>query len=59
MLNLEVGQDYFFIFLGTKARLFIFKFLVAKNCPSPSNQMIVPLVYIALSANISCEATPN
>jgi hypothetical protein len=67
MLNLEVRPDYFFIFLGTQARLFIFKFLAArifisKNCqpPPPSpNQMVVSLVHIRLNANITCEATPN
>ena len=30
MLNLEVRPDYFFISLGTQARLFIFKFLAAR-----------------------------
>ena len=40
MLNSEVRPDYFFIFLGTQARLFIFKFLAArifisKNCQPP------------------------
>ena len=30
MLNLEVRPDYYFIFLGTQARLFIFKFLAAR-----------------------------
>jgi hypothetical protein len=68
MLNLEVRPDYYFIFLGTQARLLIFKFLAArifisKNCqpllPLPPNQMVVPLVHIALSVNITCEATPN
>ena len=68
MLNLEVRSDYYFIFLGTRARLFIFKFLAAsifisKNCqpppPPPPNQMVVPIVHIALSAKITCEATPN
>ena len=68
MLNLEVRPDHFFIFLGTQARLFIFKFLAArisisKNCrpppPQSPNQMVVPLVHIALNANMTCEATPN
>ena len=40
MLNLEVMPDYYFIFLGTQARLFTFKFLAArifisKNCQPP------------------------
>ena len=40
MLNSEVRPDYYFIFLGTQARLFIFKFLAArifisKNCQPP------------------------
>jgi hypothetical protein len=30
MLNLEVRPDYYCIFLGTQARLFIFKFLAAR-----------------------------
>ena len=65
MLNLEVMPDYYFIFLGTQARLFTFKFLAArifisKNCqppppPPPPNQMVVPLVHIALNANITCK----
>ena len=71
MLNLKVMPDYYFIFLGTQARLFILKFLAArilisKNCqpplpppPPPPNQMVVPLVHIALNVNITCEATPN
>jgi hypothetical protein len=66
MLNLEVRPDYYYIFLGTQARLFIFKFLAArifisKNCQPPSspNQMVVPLVHIALNVNITSEATPN
>ena len=68
MLNSEVRPDYYFIFLGTQARLFIFKFLAArifisKNCqpppPPPPNQMVVPLVHIALNANITCGATPT
>ena len=67
MLNLEVRPDYIFIFLGTQARLFIFKFLAARipylfpktASPPAPNQMVVPLVHIALSANITCEATPN
>ena len=66
MLNLEVRPDYYYIFLGTQARLFIFKFLAArifisKNCQPPSspNQMAVPLVHIALNVNITSEATPN
>ena len=40
MLNLEVRPDYYFIFLGTQARLSIYKFLAAsifisKNCQPP------------------------
>jgi hypothetical protein len=27
--------------------------------PPPPNQMVVPLVHIALNANITCGATPN
>ena len=30
MLNLEVRPDYFFIYLGTQATLFNFKFLAAR-----------------------------
>ena len=73
MLNLEVRPDYFFIFLGTQATLFNFKFLAARipylfpktaSPPPPpppelNGRMVVPLVHIALNANITCEATPN
>ena len=67
MLNLEVMPDYYFIFLGTQARLFTFKFLArpeylfpkTASPPPPPNQLVVPLVHIALNANITCQTTPN
>ena len=78
MLNSEVRPDYYFIFLGTQARLFYFlghtgqiiyfQVFGSQNIyfqklpappPLPPNQMVVPLVHIALSANITCGATPN
>jgi hypothetical protein len=67
MLNLEVRPDYFFIFLRTQAsQIIYFQVFGGQNIyfqklpvpPSP-NQMVVSLVHIALSANITCEATPN
>jgi hypothetical protein len=65
MLYLEVRPDYYFIFLGTQARLFIFQIFGGQNIyfqelpAPPPNQMVVPLVHIALNMNITCEATPN
>jgi len=66
--NVESGGQarLFFYFLGHTGQIIYFQVFGGQNIyfqklpvPPTSNQMVVPLVHIALNANMTCEATPN
>jgi hypothetical protein len=67
--NVESGGQVrsFFYFLGHTSQIIYFQvfggytiyFQKLPAAPPSTNQKVVPLVHIALNANITCEATPN
>jgi hypothetical protein len=66
--NVESGGQarLLFYFLGHTGQINYFQIFGGQNiyfqklpAPHPPNQMVVPLVHIALNVNITCEATPN
>ena len=65
--NVEFGGQarLLFYFLGHTGQIIYFQVFGRQNIyfqklpAPPPNQMVVPLVHIALNANITCGATPN